>query len=352
MSKEIFISYSRKDIDKVKTIKSQIEMLTGADCWMDLEGIESGSPQFDEVIVRGINDCHVFLFMLSKNSQESEFALNELELAIRKFRAAKDKRKVVLVNIDGCEMTDVFYLRYSRVDIIDWKDNPQQTKLIRDLCKWVGKKGKNFQEPENIDDDISRVQPVTSSNKKIRNIFKTIRLSWNNYPVRNKRNGCLIAVSIALMLIVIFVPLGLKEDSDFVLNSSDTKNSNVQEEMDTNAQATAEVKVVTESQTEAEMKSEEKAESEVEKAKKREEILSLVNDKELQKFRAIKGKEKVLDVDEINAIEAVLDMNKYKDLKGTRRMKLKNLNLETKKYKNFEEIIEMRRQIQGIIIER
>ena len=97
MSKEIFISYSRKDIDKVKTIKGQIEMLTGADCWMDLEGIESGSPQFDEVIVRGINDCHVFLFMLSKNSQESEFALNELELAIRKFRAAKDKRRLCLL---------------------------------------------------------------------------------------------------------------------------------------------------------------------------------------------------------------------------------------------------------------
>ena len=49
MAREIFISYSRKDMRSVSEIRKNIETLTGADCWMDLEGVESGSPQFDEV---------------------------------------------------------------------------------------------------------------------------------------------------------------------------------------------------------------------------------------------------------------------------------------------------------------
>ena len=38
MAREIFISCSRKDLEKVKAIKAEIEKATGAECWMDLEG--------------------------------------------------------------------------------------------------------------------------------------------------------------------------------------------------------------------------------------------------------------------------------------------------------------------------
>lgn len=134
---DIFISYSRSDLKKVKAIKAELERTTHAKCWMDLEGIESGSPQFDEVIVKGIAQSKVFLFMLSSNSQKSEFALNELELARRKARADNGNKKVVLVNIDDCEMTDTFYLRYNRMDIIEWNNDPQRNKLFRDIAKWT-----------------------------------------------------------------------------------------------------------------------------------------------------------------------------------------------------------------------
>ena len=42
MANEVFISYSRKDFEKVRTVKEEIDKLVGIDCWMDLDGIESG----------------------------------------------------------------------------------------------------------------------------------------------------------------------------------------------------------------------------------------------------------------------------------------------------------------------
>lgn len=84
MQRDIFISYSRRDIGLVKQIKEEIEKSIGIHCWMDINGIESGSPRFTKDIVNGINNCKVFLFMLSEHSQGSEFSLRELNFAYKK----------------------------------------------------------------------------------------------------------------------------------------------------------------------------------------------------------------------------------------------------------------------------
>lgn len=130
MGQSVFISYSRRDIARVQSIRSAIEDF-GVSCWMDLNNIESGSASYSKDIVEGINGCEAFLFMLSKNSQASQFALSELGLAT-------DKRKhVVIVNIDGCQPSDEFRLLYGLRDWIDWNDIHQRDKLFRDLKKWV-----------------------------------------------------------------------------------------------------------------------------------------------------------------------------------------------------------------------
>lgn len=84
MNYDIFISYSRKDIDLIRKVKSTIEDSCNVECWMDLKAIESGSSRFTKDIINGINNCKVFLFMLSKNSQESKYALRELDYAEKK----------------------------------------------------------------------------------------------------------------------------------------------------------------------------------------------------------------------------------------------------------------------------
>lgn len=128
------------------SIKEEIEQTTGAECWMDLEGIESGAQQFTKEIVDGINGSHVFLFMLSKESQNSKFALRELNFAMKKAEANKQKH-VVIVNIDNCQMCDEFDFMYGLTDTIAWNNPPQKEKLIKDIKMWLGHPKKNVMKP-------------------------------------------------------------------------------------------------------------------------------------------------------------------------------------------------------------
>jgi len=135
MQRDIFISYSRKDLILVKQIKKEIDNAISTECWMDLNGIESGSQQFTKDIVDGINNCKVFLFMLSEHSQESEFALRELNYAYQKKKTHKNR--VVIINISGCKLTDEFEFMYGLTDTILWSNEPQHDKLIKDLKNWL-----------------------------------------------------------------------------------------------------------------------------------------------------------------------------------------------------------------------
>lgn len=131
MAKEIFISYSRKDFEKVKAIKNEIDSELGIKCWMDLDGIESGE-QFENKIIAAIKDHDTMLFMLSTNSMNSPYALKELKFAQLK------KKRVVLVYIESCEMSDEFLFNYSMYDTIEWSNPLQHDKLLMNLRKWFG----------------------------------------------------------------------------------------------------------------------------------------------------------------------------------------------------------------------
>ena len=138
--KDIFISYCRRDIEKVKRIKHEIEAETLAQCWMDLEGIESGNPKFTKMIIRAINSCPIFLFMLSEASQQSENALKELDFAYKKLR--EEGKKVAIVYIEPCKMNDEFSFDYGKADTIDWQNPLQREKLIRNLKAWTNYEAK------------------------------------------------------------------------------------------------------------------------------------------------------------------------------------------------------------------
>lgn len=128
----VFISYSRKDLEVVKTIKEEIERETSAHCWMDLEGIESGAPHFIHSIIEGINMCDIFLFMRSEQSQYSQYALSELHYA------EKGGKKYVIVHIDKSPMSEEFKFLYDLADTIDWDNLSQREKLMHDIRKWIG----------------------------------------------------------------------------------------------------------------------------------------------------------------------------------------------------------------------
>ena len=137
MARDIFISYSRKDFDKVKVIKEELEQATGAECWMDMDGISYDSSDFADVIVKAIDDAPVFIFMLSEHSQKSRIAIGEITLAQKK------SKHIFIVNIDKCEMSDKFTILYSLHNFCDYSENNQKEKFLENLKNWTTDAKKN-----------------------------------------------------------------------------------------------------------------------------------------------------------------------------------------------------------------
>lgn len=145
---KIFISYKRQDKDKVFPIVDQIRKETGIDCWIDLEGIKSGD-QFQNVIVDAIDNADIFIFMLSRNfiAPYRDERTGKIDLRKQTFPekevmyALRHDKRIVPVSIDGTKVYDCKWLEFncSGLDCIDWKDESQRCKLLRNLRQWTGK---------------------------------------------------------------------------------------------------------------------------------------------------------------------------------------------------------------------
>ena len=175
---DVFISYSRKNIDAVLPVKEEIERTLGLRCWMDLSNIPSGSDDFVDNVIQGIEQARVaFLFILSNESQSSEYAIKEIGFA-NKFA----NKRVILIRFNDDGMTKDFFFHYQNADIIDWRVPEQKAKLFRDLRKWseqlgqtkerICKAGSNFEE-ENAEFDV--ILDSFNAAKKI-SVIKAVRI--------------------------------------------------------------------------------------------------------------------------------------------------------------------------------
>ena len=131
---DVFISYSRKNKDKVLPIKDEIERALGLRCWIDLSDIPCGAKNFKRIVIPGIKKTRIaFLFFLSAESQASENAIKEIGFASSEKGANK---RVILIRFNDDAMTDDFYFDFQNADIIDWRVPEQREKLLRDLDLW------------------------------------------------------------------------------------------------------------------------------------------------------------------------------------------------------------------------
>lgn len=78
-SPEVFVSYARRDHDKVRPIVDQLTA-QGVDTWLDCESIEGGE-NYAQAIVRGIRRSRVFLLMCSAAALSSRNVNQEILLA-------------------------------------------------------------------------------------------------------------------------------------------------------------------------------------------------------------------------------------------------------------------------------
>ena len=80
---QIFLSYSRSDSDFVELIEPRIAQIFGEGLlWYDRkpDGLKGGQIWWSEIL-REIQNCQIFLFLLSDESAESEWCTKELEEA-------------------------------------------------------------------------------------------------------------------------------------------------------------------------------------------------------------------------------------------------------------------------------
>lgn len=127
---KIFISYSRFDLEVVDRIVKTIEQNTGANCWVDLTGIESGSL-FEDKIIQAIDNADVLLFMMSDQSLKSPWAKREV------FYAEEKGKRVIPVSLDGKSLRGWAQFHFGNVNFIDASSKEQMEKLLSDLRSWT-----------------------------------------------------------------------------------------------------------------------------------------------------------------------------------------------------------------------
>ena len=95
-NERIFVSYRRKDKEKVFALVEKIEREVGVKCWVDLANIET-SAQFVSKICTAIERAEVVLFMHSSAHLDIDY---DNDWTIRELNYAHDERKrVVLVKV-------------------------------------------------------------------------------------------------------------------------------------------------------------------------------------------------------------------------------------------------------------
>ena len=168
MAKPIFVSYSRLDKDIVFPFVKRIEQELNTICWIDSEGIESGS-QFEEVIVNAIEESEVVLFMLSDSSINSKWTKREV------LYAEDEGKRIVPIVVDDKGLRKWFRFHFGNVDYIDINDEGQYDKLLNNLASWIG---------------VERTSKKNSSTKISADIGSPIKISADKTVITlSIRNG-------------------------------------------------------------------------------------------------------------------------------------------------------------------
>ena len=127
MDHQVFISYSRRDIDKAKEITELLDAHS-IRYWIDQTGIYSG-VNYKEVIVDAIDTAKVVLFMSSVDSNASINVIRELGYAVR-----QDKT-IIPVMLDATPYAKSIKLDLSDVDQLEVSDTDKfRTKLLSSLA--------------------------------------------------------------------------------------------------------------------------------------------------------------------------------------------------------------------------
>lgn len=136
MGKSVFISYSTKDkLIGGALIADEIRKwleARGVSCWIAPRDIIPGE-KYGNAIVRGIEECEVFLLIFSRNSRESQYTLAEVEEAFAK------KKKIITYVIDNTEANEDWRLYINLSQKLPSKPyNKNLLSLLTAITNYIG----------------------------------------------------------------------------------------------------------------------------------------------------------------------------------------------------------------------
>ena len=150
--KRIFISYSRIDLVFAESFAKRVEEEVHSVPWFDLSGIETGA-QFEDVIIKAIDNCDLVLFLFSENSLDSSWTKKEV------MYAKNVGKKIYPVVIDGTALHGWFLFEFGDINYIDYSKCEHVEKLFRDLRGYL----KSVDEVRNVSECARRMYSVSQS---------------------------------------------------------------------------------------------------------------------------------------------------------------------------------------------
>jgi hypothetical protein len=123
---QVFISYARADVDIVSNIYQTL-LDSKHDSWMDIYSIKGGEDWL-RAIYRAIEECPIFLAVLSNNSVSRRGVIQkELRKALDKWEGMlPDDIYIIPVRIDDCPIPDLL----KHIQVLDWNNGKGENKLL------------------------------------------------------------------------------------------------------------------------------------------------------------------------------------------------------------------------------
>lgn len=127
---DIFISYSRRDIDRVMPLIDYLKS-NGSSVWCDQD--IAGADEWAQDIFDAIRNCQICLVMLSGASARSDEVRKEVSLA------AEEKKKFVPIHLEDCKDAIPGTMRYhfagtQQITMRDARDFPE---ILSQISNWV-----------------------------------------------------------------------------------------------------------------------------------------------------------------------------------------------------------------------
>src|SRR6266571_4610511 len=118
----VFLSYSRADGEFVTRLRTDLQA-QGIEVWIDKEGIQPGTPDWEQALRTAIRSAHAVLFIASPHARSSRYIKDELRLA------EMYQRSVYPIWMAGTHWMDAVPIGWGGTQYIDARDACYQTAL-------------------------------------------------------------------------------------------------------------------------------------------------------------------------------------------------------------------------------